>query len=45
MFTDQGSKNPNKTHRIIWSVFTLLATMAIVLLGNVKADINVLEAV
>ncbi|WP_158849682.1 BCCT family transporter [Algibacter sp. L1A34] len=45
MFTDNGSKNPSKIHRVIWSVFILLATIALVLLGNVKADINVLEAV
>jgi len=45
MFTDQGRKNPNKTHRIIWSVFILLGTIALVLLGNIKANINVLEAV
>lgn len=45
MFTDKGSKNPNKTHRVIWSVFILLATIALILLGNIKANINVLEAV
>jgi glycine betaine transporter len=45
MFTDKGAKNPSKTHRVIWSVFILLATIALVLLGNIKADINVLEAV
>ena len=45
MFTDRGAKNPSKTHRVIWSVFILLATIALVLLGNIKADINVLEAV
>ena len=45
MFTDKGDKNPSKSHRVIWSVFILLATIALVLLGNIKADINVLEAV
>ncbi|EPR70319.1 Glycine betaine transporter OpuD [Winogradskyella psychrotolerans RS-3] len=45
MFTDKGSKNPSKTHRVIWSVFILLATIALILLGNSKANINVLEAV
>ncbi|PKG50875.1 BCCT family transporter [Olleya sp. 1-3] len=45
MFTDKGAKNPSKAHRVIWSVFILLATIALVLLGNIKADINVLEAV
>ncbi|WP_418638715.1 BCCT family transporter [Winogradskyella sp.] len=45
MFTDNGANNPSKTHRVIWSIFILLATIALVLLGNVKANINVLEAV
>ena len=45
MFTDKGAKNPSKAHRVIWSIFILLATIALVLLGNIKADINVLEAV
>ncbi|MCL7765417.1 BCCT family transporter [Polaribacter sp. Z014] len=45
MFTDNGSKNPSKTHRVIWSVFILLATIALILLGNIKASVNVLEAV
>ncbi|WP_245949191.1 BCCT family transporter [Lutibacter citreus] len=45
MFTDNGSKDPNKTHRVIWSIFILLATIALVLLGNIKASVNVLEAV
>ena len=45
MFTDDGSKNPKKSHRVIWSVFILLATIALVLLGNIKPDINVLETV
>ena len=45
MFTDNGSKNPSKTHRVVWSIFILLATIALVLLGNFKTDINVLEAV
>ena len=45
MFTDKGSKNPNKAHRVIWSIFILLATIALILLGNIKANVNVLEAV
>ncbi|WP_434036074.1 BCCT family transporter [Formosa sp. 4Alg 33] len=45
MFTDKGSKDPNKKHRVIWSVFILLATIALVLLGNVKPDIDVLGTV
>ena len=45
MFTDKGKKNPKKKHRLIWSVFILLATMALILLGNAKPDIDVLTAV
>ncbi|WP_299780931.1 BCCT family transporter [uncultured Formosa sp.] len=45
MFTDNGSKDPNKKHRVIWSVFIVLATIALVLLGNVKPDIDVLGTV
>ncbi len=45
MFTDNGKKEPNKKHRLLWSVFILLATMALLVLGNVKPDIDVLTAV
>ncbi len=45
MFTDKGKKNPSKKHRLIWSVFILLATMALLVLGNVKPDIDVLTAI
>lgn len=45
MFTDHGAKNPKKSHIIVWSIFILLATIAIVLLGNFNPDVNVLEAV
>jgi len=45
MFTDKGKKNPSKKHRLIWSVFILLATIALILLGNAKPDIDVLTAV
>jgi len=45
MFTDKGKKEPRRRHRLIWSVFILLATMALILLGNVKPDIDVLTAV
>lgn len=45
MFTDKGKKNPKKKHRLVWSVFILLSTMALLLLGNVKPDIDVLTAV
>ncbi len=45
MFTDKGKKEPSRRHRLIWSVFILLATMALILLGDAKPDIDVLTAV
>ncbi|PCJ94542.1 MAG: glycine/betaine ABC transporter [Flavobacteriaceae bacterium] len=45
MFTDKGKQNPKKKHRLIWSVFILLATISLLLLGNVKPDIDILVAV
>jgi glycine betaine transporter len=45
MFTDKGNPNPQKKHRLIWSIFILLATLALILLGNAKPDIDVLTAV
>ncbi len=45
MFTDQGKKDPSKRHRLLWSVFILLATLALILLGNFRTDIDVLTAV
>ncbi|WP_238718874.1 BCCT family transporter [Pelagihabitans pacificus] len=45
MFTDKGKQHPSKRHRLLWSVFVLLATMALLVLGNVKPDIDVLQAV
>lgn len=45
MFTDKGKKEPSQKHRLIWSVFILLATMALILLGNARPEIDVLTAV
>lgn len=45
MFTDNGKKTPSKSHRLLWSLFILLATAALILLGNVKPEIDVLIAV
>ncbi|WP_209404023.1 BCCT family transporter [Pseudozobellia sp. WGM2] len=45
MFTDRGKKNPSKKYRLIWSVFILMATIALLLLGSAKPDIDVLTAV
>ena len=45
MFTDKGNKVPGKKHRLLWSLFILLATVALLILGNAKSDIDVLTAV
>lgn len=45
MFTDQGKKTPAKSHRLLWSVFILLATMALLWLGNAKPEIDILTVV
>ncbi|MEO0525656.1 MAG: BCCT family transporter [Bacteroidota bacterium] len=45
MFTDKGRKTPKKSHRLLWSVFILVATLALIVLGNVKPEIDVLAAV
>jgi len=44
MFTDSGKQVPSKKHRLIWSVLILLATMALLILGAAKPDIDVLVA-
>lgn len=45
MFTDRGKKTPRKSYRLLWSIFILLATLALILLGNAKPEIDVLVAV
>lgn len=45
MFTDGGRPNPKKNHRLIWTLFILLATLALIVLGNATPDIDVLDAV
>ncbi|MDX1362556.1 MAG: BCCT family transporter [Arenibacter latericius] len=44
MFSDKGKKNPSKTHRLLWSVIIFLTSVALILLGNAKPEINVLIA-
>ena len=44
MFSDSGKKDPSKKHRLIWSLFIFLATIALILLGNAKPEINILIA-
>ncbi|MEM9142599.1 MAG: BCCT family transporter [Bacteroidota bacterium] len=45
MFTDNGKQNPKKRHRLLWTLLILLTTLALIILGNVKPDIDVLVAV
>lgn len=45
MFTDRGKKEPDKKHRLLWSVFILVATLALIILGNAKPEVDVLVAV
>ena len=44
MFTDDGKQEPSKKHRLLWSVILTVFSIGIILLGNAKADINVLIA-
>lgn len=44
MFSDSGKKDPSKKHRLIWSLFIFLATIALILLGHAKPEINILIA-
>ncbi|WP_394350974.1 BCCT family transporter [Poritiphilus flavus] len=44
MFTDRGSQKPRKQHRLIWSVFVLMATLALIVLGYARPEIDVLVA-
>lgn len=44
MFTDHGEQEPKKKHRLIWAVLILIFCEAIIVLGQVKPDSNVLTA-
>lgn len=44
MFTDKGNQNPKKFHRILWAIFLLIFTIAILFLGEAKPHIDVLVA-
>ena len=44
MFTDKGRSTPAKRHRLIWSVGIAVFSIALVLLGNVRPETNVLIA-
>ena len=45
MFTDGGRPEPSKKHRVIWSALILVATLALLLLGNIKPEVDVLQAI
>jgi glycine betaine transporter len=44
MFTDYGNKEPKKKYRLAWAVLIFIFCEAIVVLGTVKPDSNVLTA-
>ncbi|MBZ9629330.1 BCCT family transporter [Salegentibacter sp. LM13S] len=44
MFSDKGKEHPRKKFRLIWAVLILVFSEAIILLGNIKPDSNVLTA-
>ena len=45
MFTDQGKTIPRRSHRLLWSAIVLLSTLALILLGHAREDIDVLVAI
>ncbi|WP_026933575.1 BCCT family transporter [Christiangramia echinicola] len=44
MFTDKGNPEPKKKYRLLWAVLILIFCEAIIVLGQVKPDSNVLTA-
>jgi len=44
MFTDHGNSEPKKKYRLIWAVLILIFCEAIIVLGQVKPDADVLTA-
>ena len=44
MFTDYGKKEPRKHFRLIWAILIFVFCEAVILLGQVKPDSNVLTA-
>ena len=44
MFTDKGSQEPKKKYRLAWAILILIFCEAIIVLGQVKPDSNVLTA-
>lgn len=44
MFTDKGNPEPKKKYRLLWAVLILIFCEAIIVLGQVKPDADVLTA-
>ena len=44
MFSDKGKENPRRKFRLIWAVVILIFSEAIIVLGNVRPDSDVLTA-
>ncbi len=44
MFTSKGSENPKRRYRLIWAIIILIFSEAIIVLGNIKPESNVLTA-
>ncbi|HEY9184481.1 MAG TPA: BCCT family transporter [Salegentibacter sp.] len=44
MFSDKGKENPKRKFRLIWAVIILIFSEAIIVLGNVRPDSDVLTA-
>ena len=44
MFTSKGSENPKRRYRLIWAIIILIFSEAIIILGNIKPESNVLNA-
>lgn len=44
MFTSKGSEHPKRRYRLIWAVIILVFSEAVIVLGNIKPESNVLTA-
>ncbi len=44
MFSDKGKEHPRKKFRLIWAILILTFSEAIIILGSIKPDSNVLTA-
>lgn len=44
MFTDRGKLVPRRSHRLLWAAIVLLSCCALLILGSVRSDIDILVA-